>query len=274
MPGVSPTFLIIGAQKSGTTSLFSYLTVHPAVVGSTRKEVHYFDRKYFRMKPEKYRSFFQPPERGLGDRLFRRGRPQFGEATPYYLFFPHAPARAAAFNPELKLIAVLRDPVDRAYSSYQQRVRRGREPLSFEEAIEREEERIGADLEKTLADPTYWSWPLRDCSYVARGRYLEQLERWLEHFPRERLLVLSSDDLEDDPAAVVATCFEFLGVPLLRAESYPRLHSFSYEPMRPETREKLAAYFAEPNRRLYEFLGRDLGWTKPLGRLEEAGRRP
>jgi hypothetical protein len=263
MPGVSPTFLIIGAQKSGTTSLFSYLTAHPAVVGSTRKEVHYFDRKYFRMKPERYRSFFVAPERGVKDRIFRRSRLQFGEATPYYLFFPHAPARAAAFNPDLKLIAVLRDPVDRAYSGYQQQVRRGHEPLSFEEAIEHEGERIDAELEKTLADPKYWSGPLQGCSYRARGRYLEQIERWLDHFPRDRLLVLSSDDLEHDPAAVVAACFEFLGVPTWQPPSYPRLHSSSYEPMRPETRERLASYFAEPNRRLYDFLGRDLGWTKP-----------
>jgi hypothetical protein len=271
MPGVSPTFLIIGAQKSGTTSLFSYVTAHPAVVGATRKEVHYFDRKYFRMQPEEYRSFFRSPRLGVKDRL-RRVRPQFGEATPYYLFYPHAPARAAAFNPDLKLIAVLRDPVERAYSSYQQQVRRGREPLSFEEAIDREGERIDADFEKTVADPKYWSWPLRGYSYVARGRYLEQIERWLEHFRRDRLLLLSSADLADDPAATVGKCFEFLGVPPRPAPGYPRLHSSSYAPMRAGTRERLAEYFAEPNRRLYDFLGRDLGWTKPVGRLEAAGR--
>jgi sulfotransferase family protein len=260
----SPTFLIIGAKKTGTSSFFRYLVRHPGVLGSSTKETHFFSREYGR-GPDWYRSYF-PLRATVGLARRRVGvPPAIGEATPAYLFHPLAPARAYEFDPSLKLIAIVRDPVDRAYSDYWH-LRLKRVDETFEEAIEREPERISGELERMAEDPAYFSkaW---DYTYLSRGRYMEQLERWLELFPREELLVLATEELSGDPAQSVTAAARFLGLPERPAatDRYRRYNSRPYPAMNPETREQLAAYFEEPNRRLYEFLGRDLGWTRPAG---------
>jgi hypothetical protein len=111
-----------------------------------------------------------------------------------------------------------------------------------------------------LADPAYFSRPWWDYTYRSRGRYAEQLDRWLGVFPREQLLVVPSEDLLGEPERTHARILEFLGAAPNRLDSYPRVFERQYEPMRPETRERLTAEFAEPNGRLYELLGRNLGW--------------
>ena len=111
-----------------------------------------------------------------------------------------------------------------------------------------------------LAEPAYFSHAWWDYTYRARGRYAEQLERWLAAFPSEQLLVLPSEDLLAEPEPGHALVLEFLGAEAHRLDSYPRVFERQYEPMRPETRERLAAEFAEPNRRLYALVERDLGW--------------
>ena len=111
------------------------------------------------------------------------------------------------------------------------------------------------------ADPAYFSHAWWNYTYRSRGRYAEQLERWLAVFPREQLLVVPSEDLLLEPERTHARVLEFLGADAHRLDSYPRVFERQYEPMRPETRSRLAEEFAEPNRRLYELLGRDLGWT-------------
>ena len=163
--------------------------------------------------------------------------------------------------PEARLVAILRNPVDRAFSHYQHERALGRELLSFEDAVAREDERMRGEVERMLADPSYFSHAWWNYTYVARGRYAEQLERWLAVFPREQLLVVPSEDLLLEPERTHARVLEFLGADAHRLDSYPRVFERQYEPMRPETRSRLAAEFAEPNRRLYELLGRDLGWT-------------
>ena len=111
-----------------------------------------------------------------------------------------------------------------------------------------------------MADPRYFSREWWGHTYKARGRYAVQLERWLAVFPREQLLILPSEDLGADPETAHGTVLDFIGAPPHRLESYPRVYEREYEPMKPETRERLAAEFQELNRRLYELLGRDLGW--------------
>jgi hypothetical protein len=186
-----------------------------------------------------------------------------GEASPGYLFHPLAPERVAETVPQTKLIALLRDPVDRALSHYHHEVALGREPLSFEDAIDAEPERTRGEEERLLREPRYWSRAWWDHTYLARGRYAEQLERWLAVFPRERLLVLASEELAADPGAAYAQVLEFLGAPRHELDSYPRVYEQAYAEMRPDTRRRLVNYFAEPNRRLYELLGRDFGWQAP-----------
>ena len=244
-----PDFLILGAQKSGTTALYAYLRRHPEITGPAWKEVSYFDRHY-RRGPAWYRGNF--PLRAHGAIV--------GEASPSYLFHPLAPERAAALLPNALLIALVRDPADRAHSHYHHEVALGREELPFEEALEREEERLAGELERMHDDPGYFSHAWWNHTYLARGRYAEQLARWLDHFPRERLLVLSNEELAERPAETYARVLEFLGARPHRLASYPRVYDRDYPAMRPETRLKLAVAYAEPNRRLYALLGRDLGW--------------
>ncbi|HSB38794.1 MAG TPA: sulfotransferase domain-containing protein [Gaiellaceae bacterium] len=247
-----PDFLILGAQKAGTTALYAYLRRHPAITGPSWKEVSFFDRHWARGEAW-YRGNFPNLARTRGKLV--------GEASPSYVFHPLAPQRVRELVPEARLVVLVRNPVDRALSHYNHEVVLGREPLSFEDALEAEEERLRGEEERMVADPRYFSRGWWSHTYKARGRYAEQLERWLAVFPREQLLVLPSDDLGADPAAAHARVLEFLGAAPHRLDAYPRVYEREYAPMRPETRERLAAEFGEPNRRLYGLLGRDLGWT-------------
>ncbi|HYX89257.1 MAG TPA: sulfotransferase domain-containing protein [Gaiellaceae bacterium] len=246
-----PDFLILGAQKAGTTALYAYLRRHPNITGPSWKEVSFFDRHWARGESW-YRGNYPNVLRARGDLV--------GEASPSYLFHRLAPRRVAELVPGAKLIALLRNPVDRAYSHYQHEVALGREPLSFEEALAAEDERTAGEEERLAADPGYFSHAWWNYTYKARGRYAEQLERWFDVFPRDRLLILPSEELLDEPGRTHARVLEFLGAQPHRLDSYPRVFEREYAPMRPETRAALAAEFARPNERLYELLGRDLGW--------------
>ena len=247
---VLPDFLIIGAHKCGAASLFTYLLEHPQVVAPiATKEIHYFDR-HVGGGPQWYRAQFRT-------RFAVRGRIT-GEKSPYYIFDPRVPPLARATVPRAKLIAILRDPVERAYSHYHMRRAEGREKLSFEEALEAEPVR--------LASGDYASFEYRRFAYLLRGLCADQLERWLSFFPREQLLVISTEDLGREPEKAVDECFRFLGVAEWRPprREYARRNVGSYEPMLPETKERLAEFFEPHNQRLYELLGRDFGWTRPV----------
>jgi hypothetical protein len=245
-----PDFLILGAQKAGTTALYAYLRRHPDITGPAWKEVSFFDRHYARGESW-YRGNFPNTLRARG---------LVGEASPSYLFHPQAPERVAALVPDAKLVVLVRNPVDRAFSHYQHEVALGREPLAFDDALAAEDERLRGEEERMRADPAYFSHAWWNYTYRARGRYAEQLERWLAVFPREQLLVVPSEDLLLEPERAYARVLEFLGAEEHRLDSYPRVFEREYDPMNPETRSRLSEEFAEPNRRLYELLGRDLGW--------------
>jgi hypothetical protein len=256
-----PDFLVLGAQKAGTTALYAYLRWHPAITGPSWKEVSYFDRHYAR-GASWYRGNFPLTTWSRPSRRTGGIAPIVGEASPSYLFHPQAPERVAGLLPEVRLIALLRDPVDRALSHYQHEVALGREHLAFEAALEQEEQRLGGEVERMVADPRYFSRAWWDHTYLARGRYAEQLERWLAVFPREQLLVVASRDLAERPAETYAEVLRFLGAPPHLLGSFPRIFKRQYAGMAAATRRSLEAYFAEPNRRLAALLGRDdLGFS-------------
>ena len=243
-----PDFLILGAQKAGTTALYAYLRWHPEITGPSFKEVSFFDRHY--AKGERWYRAHMPVRR----------RSLVGEASPSYLFHPLAPERVAGMLPGARLIALLRNPVDRAFSHYQHEVALGREPLSFEDAVDREDERMQSELERMLRDPSYFSLAWWNYTYIARGRYAEQLERWFAAFPREQLLVLFTEELSADTAATYRRVLDFLGVTARDLETYPRIFDRDYADMNPGTRARLHKEFENPNRRLASLLGRDLPW--------------
>jgi len=267
-----PDFLIIGAQRSGTTSLFNWLTSRPDVGRPFKKEVHYFDLNYHRGLGW-YRSHFP---------IRRKGRIS-GESTPYLLLHPLAPDRAARDLPETRFVVVLREPVERAISAYWHRRQRlaGRgEPIdeSLEEALERESEAVDVLGERVARGEV--SLEHMAYSFVRRGEYAPQLERWFAAVGRDRVLVLEAERLGADPA-YAERVVEWLGLPPRPADPFPVLNRAAREvPASPETVARLRDHFEPFNRRLFELLGEEL-WTTGRGGSgerdgsgEPAGSRP
>ena len=256
-----PEYLLIGAQRSGTTSLYRYLADHPGVAPVTflRKEIQFFSLHYWRSVDWYWghfptRLFTRLAERRTGRRLLT------GEASPYYIFHPLAAHRVAEVLPDMKIVAMLRDPVERAFSHYQHMRRLGKESLSFEEAISVEPERLHGEEERILADARYQPYRHVHFSYVSRGRYAEQLQRWLSFFPRENILILSSEEFFSDPDPIFRSVLSFIGLPDWSRGSYEIRNATERAEMAPNTRARLRELYDEPNRRLYELVGRDFGW--------------
>lgn len=254
-----PDFIIIGAQKCGTTSLHDYIVRHPAVAAAMRRSLKFFDDAPSWAKGVLwYRAHFP----FVLARTARSGRPLVGECTPTYLFHPLGARRVREAIPGAKLIVMLRNPVDRTYSAYHHRRRRpGAEPLPFEEALERETERVGDEYRRLATDPKFVSYPWRLYSYLSWGRYADYLEPWIRIFGRDQLLILLNEDLAADPDRVMAQVHAFLGLPSVPLDDYPRLNVGRYDtPLDSRVRERLTAHFAPHNKRLAALLGRDPGW--------------
>lgn len=256
-----PDFVIIGAQKAGTSSLYAYLSKHPNVFAASRKEIHFFDSPAYASGELWYRAHF--PLRLLKSSLqaVRGQRTLTGEASPYYLAHPATPARMRDLIPAARLLVMLRNPIDRALSHYQHQVRKGRESLTFAQAIAAEGQRTCGELPRMIADESYYSREYWGYSYLARGEYAEQLERWFNTFPREQFLVLSSEEFFTNPGAVYSRALKFLDLPEYAPCEYSRVNSGgSYGGMATVLREQLRQHFAAPNQRLYDLLRQDFGW--------------
>jgi hypothetical protein len=250
-----PDFVIIGAQKAGTTSLFRYLVEHPEVIGPAEKEVHFFDGRYERGM-RWYRSRF--PLRAALERRARDGRRKLTfEASPYYLAHPFVAARMHEHLPDVKLVVLLRDPVERAWSHYRDNVSRGTESEPFLEALRAEAERLAPGLANIARGidpgPEY-----RNYGYVERGKYADQLEGWFAVYPREQFLIVESGDLFEDSAATYTRVLRFVGLDL--PSRMPAFDVFNATPdagLDDDARELLEAAFARPNRALASLVGID-----------------
>lgn len=256
---VLPEFLIIGAQRAGTTSLFNYIVQHPAVAPPTKKEVHYFDLRY-QLGSGWYRSHF--PLRASRWRLERRAglRMLSGEASPYYLFHPQVPARVSKLLPRVKSIVLLRNPVERAYSHYKHELELGMEHLDFAEAIEAESARLGDDMGKLMKDERYYSRAHQHFTYLARGRYVEQLEHWAKWFDSDQLMIVCSEEFFADPERRYREVLAFLELPAWSPGSYDVYNATPSPEMDPSARVRLQEYFQPHNERLFRYLGRELPW--------------
>lgn len=257
-----PDFIIVGAHKCGSSTLYRYLWRH-GKIDTPESEVHFFDENWHK-GIEWYRNQF--PSRGNRDLL--------GEKTPAYSYLPAMPERINDVVPEAKLVWIFRDPIERAYSNYWHSVRAGLDPLGFDEALRREEQR----LEESL-----WY------GYARRGRYAEQVERFLEYYDRSSMYFALFEELIEEPKSVLVDLLTFLGVdasqeiarPPIRANPSYNYHSKwvqyaarrlfgrgrfpfrivsrlnqkstpGYPPMSDEARSYLRDYFREPNRQLAE----------------------
>ena len=235
-------FLICGAQKCGTTALDFYLRQHPLLCFPSKKELHYFDddAAFAGGTPDygTYHAWFAPEAR---HRLL-------GETTPIYLYKPEVMPRIHAYNPHMRLIAVLRDPVHRAYSHWNMFRARGESQIDFRDALEREL--------AIMAEPTKDEASGYTC--IRRGLYAAQLTRLWQHFPRAQTLILRHERLLAEPEAVLACVCDFLGVPRLKGITPRQVHAYPYPaPMADADRQLLLACFREDTEQLQQLLDWD-----------------
>lgn len=242
-----PDFVIIGAQKSGTTSLYHYLTCHPQVLRASSKEVHFFDAQ-FEKGSRWYQSFFPLQQTiALLSNIFCVPVVT-GEATPSYLVDPEIPEKVQSILPNVKLIALLRHPVERAFSAHQMNVRQGIESRSFETAIEDE---LRGDIRGGQEKP-----PL----YLARGDYHTQLKTWRQHFPEEQTLVIRAEDLFSSPDSVFLEVQKFLGLQPMVLNEFKVANPGQGTRVPKDIKERLREHFLPSCRHLYTLLGSEPLW--------------
>jgi hypothetical protein len=259
-----PGLLIVGAERCGTTSLFNLLRQHPAVFSATlpRKEVHYFDYKYH-LGLAWYRCHFPLTARGQLAGRHAGAPPVAFEATPNYMFHPAAPERIARDLPGVKLLVMVRDPVERAYSAHAHQVGYGYETEPFERALELEDTRLAAEAERFASDPAYGPRSSYDHhSYRARGYYADQLERLERLVGREQILVIDSGDFFADPGPVYDRVLEFIGVPGRGDPVFTPLNARPRSPMPEKLRAALEEHFRPYDERLIPWLGREPSWRR------------
>jgi hypothetical protein len=233
-------------MKGGTTSLYDYLVQHPSIAAATRKEIHFFDDN-FECGLDWYRAHFE-----LEAKLSASGQAITGEASPYYLCSALAAERIRSAIPEVRLIAILRNPVDRAISHYHHQAKRGREARSLEEAFGMELSRSREAGGEPVAS--------RHFDYLGRGCYAHQLAEYLSRFGRDRILVLKSEDLFADPQRVTDATTRWLGLAPVALRNARALNTGGYEPAPDGIRAATEQFYRPWNERLYEALGRDMGW--------------
>ena len=260
-----PDYLIIGAKRAGTTSLHNYVLQHPGVVRMfpASRDLKSTDFFFSRARSETwYRSHFVTTrtKRQLQEQL---GYPPVtGEASPYYCWDPRVAGFVREVAPQVKAVMLIRDPVKRAWSHYQERVQNRVEPLSFDDALRAEDGRLAGERERMAEDPAYYSTAFDWYSYRSRGEYLHQIENWCKHFPPEQLLVIRAEDLYTDTQNAFDRVCAFLGLPPI---PMPTRRTFNAtwrtkEEMPRRTAKQLHEHFAPFNAALQEYLHTDLGW--------------
>jgi hypothetical protein len=255
-----PGFIVIGGQRCGTTSLFKNIAEHPQTFRPAVEK----GLDWFTLHPDRpmswYRSNF-PVERVARIRTGRAGPPVAFEACTYYLFHPFAMQRLYEKFPGIKLVAMLRDPVERAFSAYKHEYARGFEPMDdFGAALALEEQRLDGEIEKMRADPGYESHAHRHQAYRLRGQYAEQLERVFARFPREQVHVLESESYFAEPEREYTALLEFLELEPFTPQRFDRHNARPSKPMPGNTRELLAEHYAPHDERLAGLLGRRPRW--------------
>lgn len=257
-----PGLLICGAQRCGTTSMYQALRQHPAVLRPvTRKGVHYFDVAYPR-GIEWYRGHF--PLRATGRRRERiAGAPALTfESSPYYLFHPAAAGRIAADLPGIKVLILLRDPVERAYSAYTHEYARGFETEPFERALELEDERLAGEEQRLLRDANYVSHAHQHQAYVHRGYYIDQVLRMVQAVGADRVHVVDAEDFFTDPIPVWQGVLQFLDLPSAPGVEFGQHNARPRTSMSATLRSCLLERYEDSDARLAEWWGRTPSWRR------------
>jgi len=254
---VLPDFMVIGVGRAGTTSLFNYLEQHPSIVKSSYDEIGFFDDN-FHLGMSWYRSMFPT--------IFTKFLVKFKtkhfmtyEVTPWYVRRPWTARRIKNIFPNIKLIVVLRNPVDRTYSHYHLS-KQSNENREFRKVIEEDMENISTwNIDQKNDD--YFSNQVQN-SKIARGFYHEQLVPWYDIFSKEQIMIIPSEKLASETQHTLKDVFEFLGLPEYNIKNTKKVNVSKYEKMDEETRNILIDYFRPYNEKLFEFLNRKFDWNK------------
>jgi len=250
---MKPSFIVVGAQKAGTTSLYKYVVQHPDIKSTLLKEVHYFDLNYD--KPLSWYQAFFP--------LKKKNDSITGEASPYYIFHPYAIKRIAENNPSIKIIVLLREPASRAISHYYHEVRKGKEKLSMKEAFEKENVRLKGELEKFKSNPHYIGFNYQRFSYKSRGFYVNQIEEIKKHFKEDNIMIINSKDFFKQTNQTTKEVFNFIGVDSnfdIKTEKKFNVGNSVKDPDEERIYTELKAYYKEPNIKLYKSIGKQFDW--------------
>jgi hypothetical protein len=268
---VLPSFLIVGGQRCGTTSMYKALIQHPLVMGPVlRKGVHYFDMSYTQSLSW-YRSHFPLSATAARHRQHGQAAITF-ESSPYYLYHPLAAQRIAADLPEVKVLVLVRDPVERAYSAHAHELARGFEDVAdFAEAIDLEPQRLKGEEERLRANPHAHSPAYRHHAYVQRGQYVDHLQRLAGELGRDRIRVIDSHRFFETPEPVFDGVLDFLGLPHAGTPQFDQHNARSRSSLAPELRARLTKHFEPYDAELEAWLGRPPSWRQGHERVGDDG---
>ena len=255
---ILPECFVIGVVRSGTTSLYHYLSQHPCIGSSAYDEIGYFDDNYH-LGVNWYKSLF--PTKFTKNKIIKKhGKFLTYDVTPFYIYNPLVARRILASFPRAKIISNLRNPIDRAYSNYILMYQEGDTTKTFEEIIQIAMDEIEKNKSK-LNDEVYAA----DTFYqniLARGFYADQLKIWFEKFQKKQILIIPSEDLALKPDQVLTKVFEFLDLPYFKIKDFTRQNKREYHPMKDETRKLLVEFYKPHNKKLFDMLGSKFDWDK------------
>ena len=255
---VLPDFIIIGSMKCGTTSLYYDICEHPCVSAAAYDEIGFFDSN-FHLGLNWYRSMF-PTKGQIEDIKHKEGVAITGEDTPFYFWNPIAAKRIQKLLPNTKLIIILRNPIDRAYSEYQDLASNKSNFPSFETVIENEmnSQRNNTDI---ITEENFEVFNQKN-SYLLKGIYVDQLKIWTSLFPKEQIFILSTENLNSDPISALGSVFQYLNLPDYKIKNPQHQKQKKYSPMKTETRNELIEFFKPHNERLFKMINKKFDWDK------------
>ena len=247
---VLPDFIIIGSMKCGTTSLYYDICEHPCTLAAAYDEIGFFDSN-FHLGINWYRSMF-PTQKIMNKIREDTGYSITGEDTPFYFWKKEVAERISLDIPKTKIIVILRNPVDRAYSNYNLAVRENNEKLTFEETIEEEI--------RFLENHTFRDAVDSRRSYLSKGMYKNQIKLWFDVFPRKQIHVLSTEDMQQKPKQELLKIFRFLGIPEYTIKNQQKQKVAKYEEMDVETRKKLLDFYKPYNEDFFQIIQQRFNW--------------
>lgn len=249
-----PSFLIIGSQKCGTTSLYNYLTKHPQILKARIKEIHFFNMNY-NMSLKYYKSFFPL---NINKNFIT------GEATPDYLDYPFAAKRCHDFLPNVKLIVVLRNPIDRAFSHFNfvQKYNSGEQKITFEKAINKEGVRMDLAFKNMNKDGYNSARDISNFGYVYKGKYVLHIKEWLKYYNLDNIYFVDFEELKNNPKIVTQNIYSFLNIDNQFVNSnFPKKNKTEYNnTMKAETRLLLKQIYSNYNLELEKLINMKFNW--------------